>query len=276
MSWGRRLPLVIALGVSARLLIALPVGLVLEGWVRAPTRHQPEGELALFAHGGQLLFERYFVSGPPAAATPMALFSAGLAALVALLPYGLLLHALRNPAAPLRDGIVATVGRLGRLFFLSALQALMVALLVFGALLTVRSQPLVTALGCGGALIVVAALADAARARVLLGGESIDLALAGALRALRRRPAAALTRALFARVGEMAGALAVAWVLATVALRGSAWFFAGVVVALVGLMAMATARAWFLHGLIQIVMLEPLRTTPRLGYDSDPSSEEPR
>lgn len=276
MSWGRRPLVVVGLGVCARLLAALPLGLVMEAWVRAPTRHQPEGELALFARGGLLLFERYFVAGTPAAATPMALFSVALAALIGLLPYGLLLHVLHEPRASLRAALVATLGCLGRLFFLSALQAVAVALLVFGAVFTLRGQPVVTVLAWSISTLLVATFADAARVRALLGGESLDHAIPGALRALRARPWRMLGRAVAARLIELGAALAVVLILGTVALRGPAAFATGALAGLAGLLAMALARAWFLNALITIVMLEPLRTTPRLGYESGPSGEEPR
>lgn len=279
MSAKPRLGRALSAVVLGRLLVAAPLALVVQAWSLGAIRHQPDGELALFAHGSLLLAERVVVAGPPLALRPLALALALAQIVASLLTHGALVLVLARARRSVRAALGGALARLGRALLVTGAQALFFALVGVCAALTAPTLPVVTAIVALGLALAASVIGDAVRARAVLCDEGLGQSAAVAVRSVSGRLLRELARVAGARLVELLLAIvAVALPLYTVA--RSAGAFAGACgLALACLFGMAWARAWFLGGLVRVVTLDaddPLHRGVRLGYDSDPSSEAPR
>ncbi|MBK6513894.1 MAG: hypothetical protein IPM79_29125 [Polyangiaceae bacterium] len=269
----------IALGLVIRVACGLAVGSGPSRWAAHVTRGFPEGERALFEHGAGLLLELLQRRQLELRLLPTAPIVALLGGAMALVSFGALVASLERPTS-LPSALVRAGRRIGSLVLTSGLGALTLSLvgllevMALAAALGAASTRVVLAAGCAALLplAAVACLVDVLRAAAVLapdgGAAPFRVAFGVARRELPSLTLSYLAAVFVELLAALLGAIVVASLLfgSTLAAAGAA------LAALVALVIMALARAWFLAAVVKRIENVVLHRPTNLSYVSAPPS----
>ncbi|NUP05611.1 MAG: hypothetical protein HOW73_06080 [Polyangiaceae bacterium] len=284
-AWARIRGAVPALSfaLGLRLVCAFAVAVAPARWVAHATQNFPRGELALVDNGAGLLVELVFRRQVETGVLPVAGIASVVVALLGLVAFGALAVSLHRPA-PLSSAVAWSARRFGWLLLASGIGAVVAVVVLLVETVTLFyalrfSPPSAQIFGFVVAMIplsIIAAATDTVRAAcAVLDGPSAALRVG--LGTLRDHFGALCGRYVVSVVAELAIAFGGLAVVGRLLLGNAPVAIAGGLLAVVALIAVVLARAWFLAHVVDRLVLsesenDALHRPSNMSYVPAPSA----